>query len=875
MPTDPRGVVRFPSEGPRNQHPTPRTRLRRTGPPAALAGAGGARGLPGRGRRHAGALPRRAARGGPPRSRERPDRARPPPGARRLARAPRRGSEARRGRGAPAHAAVGKAHRHHRAGVLGRARRRAAPLLQPVPAGLRADRRCRAPASPCAQLGPRSRPRRVPPRAPRLRPVGLPRDAARARQLCAAARLPRRAAHQHADRLDRRAALRAQEGGRHAARSPGAGDAARAAFRRYAMTRSMRCLAALAFLFVVGCAGPTVVDEARKQFNDGNGAEALALLQQAAKQNPNDLAVRGEYFRLRELMVAQWLAQAEVLRQAGQYEGAEALYRRVQTHDASNSRAAAGLAQIEADRRHRALVATAEQLVKAGKYREAQDVLRPVLTENPQQRDARRLQRTIDDKLVKPVIVTVQLRPSILKPISIELRDVTVRNVFEVLQRASGINFVFDRDVRTDQRTSIALRDATIEDAIRMALLTNQLEQKVLNENTVFVFPNTPQTLREYQELVVKGFYLANADVKQTANMIRTLVKTRDVFIDEKINLLVIKDTPAAIRLAERLIAAQDLAEPEVMLEVDVLEVTRNRLLELGIRYPQTLAVGLVGGGAAGTGGTPGSVTLREWHDRNADLVRLTFTDPLFLFSLHQHDDRTNVLANPRIRVKNKEKARIHIGDRVPVITTTAAATGGFVSESVTYLDVGLKLEVEPQIFLEDEVGIKVGLEVSNIVREVRSNTSTSGGGSLTYQIGTRNATTNLRLHDGETQVLAGLISDEDRRSADRVPGLGDLPIAERLFSSTSDTTSRTEIVLLITPRLQRTLARPDAGSVEFAAGTEASTGIPRLGSPAPVFTPAEPAATSPAIPQGEAPATQPPAAPVLVPFGGVKPSTQ
>ncbi len=645
------------------------------------------------------------------------------------------------------------------------------------------------------------------------------------------------------------------------------------------MTRSMRRLAALAFLFAAGCAAPTVVDEARSRFNDGHGDEALALLQQAAKQNPNDLAVRGEYFRLRELMVAQWLAQAEVLRQAGQYEGAEALYRRVQAHDAANSRAAAGLAQIEADRRHRALVASAEQLVKAGKYREAQDVLRPVLTENPQQRDARRLQRSIDDKLVKPVIVTVQLRPSILKPISIELRDVTVRNVFEVLQRASGVNFVFDRDVRTDQRTSIALRDATIEDAIRMALLTNQLEQKILNENTVFVFPNTPQKLREYQELVVKGFYLANADVKQTANMIRTLVKTRDVFIDEKINLLVIKDTPAAIRLAERLIAAQDLAEPEVMLEVEILEVARDRLLELGIRYPQSLAVSLVGAGAAGAAGTPGSLTLREWQKRNSDLVRLTFTDPLFLFSLHQQDGRTNVLANPRIRVKNREKARIHIGDRVPVITTTAAATGGFISESVSYLDVGLKLEVEPQIFLEDEVGIKVGLEVSNIVKEVKSTSNT-----LTYQIGTRNATTNLRLRDGETQVLAGLIQDEDRRSADRVPGLGDLPIAGRLFSHTSDTTNRSEIVLLITPRLQRTLARPDAGSVEFAAGTEAQTGIPRLGgagagiSASPPFEPS--ATTAPGTPSEEmgaaaAPPPQPPAAPVLVPFGGIKPSPQ
>jgi general secretion pathway protein D len=461
---------------------------------------------------------------------------------------------------------------------------------------------------------------------------------------------------------------------------------------------------------------------------------------------------------------------------------------------------------------------------------------------------------------VKPVIVTVQLRPATTRPISIELREITVRNLFEVLQRASGVNFVFDRDIRNDQRTSIALRDASIEEAIRMALLTNQLEQKVLNENTVFVFPNTPQKLREYQDLVVKGFYLANADVKQTANMIRTLIKTRDVFVDEKINLLVIKDTPAAIRLAERLIAAQDLAEPEVMLEVEVLEVGSNRLLELGVRFPGSLAVSLMG-----AANIPGSVTLREWHSRGADIVRLSFTDPLFLFSLRQQDGRTSVLANPRIRVKNKEKAKVHIGDRVPVITTTAAATGGFVSESVTYLDVGLKLEVEPTISLDDEVSIKVGLEVSNIAREIRSTSNT-----LTYQIGTRNAATTLRLRDGETQVLAGLISREDRRAAERVPGLGELPIVGRLFSHTADATTRTEIVLLITPRLQRTLARPDAASVEFAAGTEASTGTSRLG--------ATPAAAFPLAPEEPAPAAaQPPVAPPAaapsLPFGGVKPT--
>jgi general secretion pathway protein D len=632
----------------------------------------------------------------------------------------------------------------------------------------------------------------------------------------------------------------------------------------------MRKTLFLAVLLAACSSTPNPLDDSRKRAAEGNGEAALNILQKAMKDDPQNQPLKGEYYRLRDTLNSQWLAQAEMMRSGGQYEAADTLYRRVQAHDPANARAAAGLEQIEIDRRHRALTAAADQLVKAGKLREAQDVLRPVLNENPQSREARRLQRTIDDKLVKPVIVSAQLRPTSLKPISIELREVTLRNVFEVLQRASGINFVFDRDVRADQRTTILLRDASIEEAIRMALLTNQLEQKVLNDNTVFVYPNTPQKLREYQELVVKGFYLANADVKQTANMIRTMVKTRDIFIDEKINLLVLKDTPAAIRLAERLIAAQDLAEPEVMLEVEVLEIGASKMTQLGIKYPDTLAVSITG-----AAGIPGRVTLPEWQNRDSSMVTLQFNDPLFLLSLHQDDGTTTVLANPRIRVKNKEKARVHIGDRVPVITTTAAATGGFVSESVSYLDVGLKLEVEPLIYLEDEVGIKVGLEVSNIVKEIR----TVGSNTLSYQIGTRNAATVLRLKDGETQVLAGLISNEDRRSAIRVPGLGELPILGHLFSNTTDSRVRTEIVLLITPRLLRQIARPDAASVEFAAGTESSSGAPRLGGGGSIIAaPSSSQVDSVPAPVDEplrAPAPAAPSGSTMVPFGGVKPAPQ
>ena len=634
-------------------------------------------------------------------------------------------------------------------------------------------------------------------------------------------------------------------------------------------TSSKTVCAALALALVAACTGDALIRDTRTLLNEGRTEEALASLEKAAREDPQNHAYRSEYFRLRDFAVAQWLVQADSLRSAAQSGAAEGLYRRVLKYDAANVRATQGLAQTEVDARHRVLIAEADKLAKAEKYRDAKDVLAPVLTENPAQREARQLQRLIEEKTTKPAVALLQLRSSVTKPISLELKDVPLRTMFDVIARAANLNFLFDKDVRADQRTTIVVRDAQVEDVIKLILATNQLEQKVLNETTALIYPNTPQKLREYQDLVVKSFYIANADVRQTANLIRTILKTRDIFIDEKLNLLVMKDTPNAVRLAEKLIAAQDIAEPEVMLEVEVLEISYNRLMELGVRFPGALGVSLVGGAAAaGASGTPGVLTLPELRSRDQNLVRLTFTDPLFLFSLRQTDSRTNLLANPRIRVKNKEKAKIHIGERVPVITTTAAVAGGFVSQSVTYLDVGLQLEVEPLIYLEDDVGIKIGLEVSSITKEIPSQ-----DGGITYQVGTRKTSTVLRLTDGETQILAGLINDEDRRNATRVPGLGEFPVLGRLFSSTSDTTTKTEIVLLITPRLMRTIARPDARTAEFAAGTEASSSGGPLGAASSPSSFA-PIPTQPAPSLSPAPAALPGATPpggTIVPFGGVQ----
>jgi general secretion pathway protein D len=430
------------------------------------------------------------------------------------------------------------------------------------------------------------------------------------------------------------------------------------------------------------------------------------------------------------------------------------------------------------------------------------------------------------------------LRVAGRKPVTAEFRDAPLKSVFDALSRSTGVNFVFDRDVKTDTRVTLSVAEIGIEDVIGVVALTHQLGRRVLNENTLLIYPDTPAKAKEYQELAVRTFYLANADVKSVFAMLKTVLKSRDLHADERLNSLTLRDTPDAIRLAERLIAAQDLAEPEVLLDVEVLEIKRSRLTELGIEPPQKFSVlNLVSNPSTvltNAGGsttvvdntlTSTQLTLNRLRDLRAGQIGIDNPS----LNLRSEVGDTNILANPRIRVKNKDKARVLIGDRVPVITTTSTANVG-VAESVAYLDVGLKLEVEPTVFLDNEVGVKVSLEVSNVVREVRSR-----GGTLTYQIGTRLANTQLRLRDGQTQALAGLIADEDRRSTGGWPVATDVPLLGRLFSSERHERNKTEIVLLVTPRVVRNPI-PALPTAAWPSGTETATGAPapQLRRPAP-----------------------------------------
>jgi len=567
---------------------------------------------------------------------------------------------------------------------------------------------------------------------------------------------------------------------------------------------------ALLAALLTGCAGYQLHQDGLALLAEGRAEEGLTKLTEATHAAPDNVPYRTDLLRSREQTVNRLLAAANSERIAGNPAAAQAIYERILRIDPGNSRAVFGLETLAMDARHAAALERAETLLKQRDPEAARAALNPVILENPKNDRALLLRRKIDELVAKEAVAEPSLKAKFTKPVTLQFRDANLKMVFEALSRTSGINVLLDRDVKPDLKTSIFVKDVSVEDTINLILLQNQLEKKVISDNTVFIYPVTPAKLKDYQDLKIRSFHLTNADPKQMLTMIKTLLKTKDIFIHEKTNSIVMRDTPDAIRLAEKLVIDQDIAEPEVMLEVEVLEVSTSRLSELGIRWPSSFTLA-----------TPdGITTLGQLKDLDADDLLAT---PLSAtLNLKLEDGDTNVLASPRIRVRNREKAKIMIGSRVPVITNsvTPLATGSSVTTgSVQYLDVGLKLEVEPDIHPDNEVVIKVGLDVSSIIKEVPNEQS----GTLAYEVGTRNAATVLRLKDGETQILAGLISDEDRKTASKIPGLGQIPLLGRLFSSHKSDGKKTEIVLSITPRIVGSARLPDVGEVEYWTGTESS----------------------------------------------------
>ena len=569
---------------------------------------------------------------------------------------------------------------------------------------------------------------------------------------------------------------------------------------------------------LAGCGTSGVRKDGQALIAEGQYEAGISMLEEALKENPRDTELNIAVIQGRRQSVEALLTQADSDRSRHDFQGARMGYGRVLTLEPNNRRAQEAVRQIEQIGNINERVALGQAALRQGDLFGAERHMREVLLLDPQNQDGLALRKDIELVQSRTAQPNPQLRTKMERPVTLEFRDANLKTIFEVLSQVAGLNFIFDKDMRPDMKATIFVRDVRIEDAVALLLEQNQLHQKVVNDNTLLIYPDSPQKTKDYQELVMRTFYLTSIDSNTALNLVKTMLKTRDVFVDERLNTLTMRDSEDAVRMAEKLLQSQDQSNPEVVLEVEVMEVATQRILDLGLQLPNTFGVVNSDGSA---------VTLLD-QLKGINSGRITIS-PSPQAKINAQDNDINTLASPVIRVSNREQARIHIGQRVPIVSATSVPStqGPVITESITYLDVGLKLEVTPVVHLNNEVAIKVSLEVSNAkpLEPTRQ-------GTIPVQVDTRNAQTSLRLHDGETQVLAGLVRNDDGASGNKIPLLGDIPGLGRLFGSNRNDKSQSELVLSITPRIVRNLPYQSPSDMEFPSGTETSMQIRNLNRP-------------------------------------------
>jgi general secretion pathway protein D len=405
------------------------------------------------------------------------------------------------------------------------------------------------------------------------------------------------------------------------------------------------------------------------------------------------------------------------------------------------------------------------------------------------------------------------------RPITLNFKNTNIKDVFEFLSKLSGINILFDEDVRA-QPVTIFVKDVSFQYALNLLLSTNKLFMKKVSADTIIIAPKNKAKLDQYQDLIVKTYYLNNAKAKDMMNLLRSMLDVKKVYVNEALNSLTIRETPEKMKLVGKVIAANDLKEAEVILDVEILEISRTNAQTYGWNFVPSMQASasvqnLPGDPIPAAGGTNSGIALSTLtHLSNKNLF---VTLPSVVVNLIKQDSDAQTLANPRVRVMNNKKASFLIGDRIPIQTSTIQSTAtAAVTSQFDYKDVGIKLNIEPTVHLDNSVMLNLKLEVSTL-----GSLLDFGNGQKQYEFGNRSTETVINLRDGETVIIGGLIKDEERKARIKIPILGDIPIIGRLFSSNDDSTVKTDILMSITPNIVRNMELPDKDTQTFWSGTE------------------------------------------------------
>ncbi len=420
------------------------------------------------------------------------------------------------------------------------------------------------------------------------------------------------------------------------------------------------------------------------------------------------------------------------------------------------------------------------------------------------------------------------------EPVTLRFQNTRLKQVFEILARTSDIDILFDKDVRDDLVT-IFTKDTPFDEALNLILTTNQLFAKRVGPDRLLIIPNTKQKREQYEDLQIRTFYLSNAKAKDMANLLRTILETKRVYVNEPLNTVVIRDHPNKITLAENIILANDRQDAEVVLDLEVLEVNRTKTKKIGLNFAKQAGFGVFpdagvdadGNAIAQSFSTAAQTfTYKNLTSIGQDSYLFTFPSSI-LMDFFKQESNAKTLANPKLRVLNNQKASINIGDKQPILLSTTnvlpgQATTGALSTtstvtSIEFKDTGIKLTVEPTIHLNNSVTLRLQVEVTRLGDRVVLQADPE---ISQFRFGTRTADTALNMRDGETVVLAGLIQEEDRKNREAVPGVDDIPGIGDLLSNRNTEKITTEVILVITPRIVRSVDPPQLAKHTMWSGT-------------------------------------------------------
>ncbi|MDP3716862.1 MAG: secretin N-terminal domain-containing protein [Acidobacteriota bacterium] len=612
-------------------------------------------------------------------------------------------------------------------------------------------------------------------------------------------------------------------------------------------------LVALAAVLAAGCATGRSFARGETAGQAGDWEAAVGFYRQALEDDPDRPDYKIALERAMLMASTQYTDRARQFEAAGQLEEALRAYTKAMEFEPSNRTIAAKAAEIERLLRDRIEAATPPPAI---------DQLR---------QQARRS--------IEPV-----LSPTNPEPLIVNLVNTSLREILSFIGNYSGINVTFDRDFQ-DRSITLKLEGVSLEQALQQIMIANQLFYKVLNERTIIVAADSTQKRTQYEDQVIRTFFISNADATEMQALLTGMLRVAGMAIQPQIvpnktaNTLTIRATAAVVAVAERIIEANDKPRAEVSVNVQILEVSRERAKRYGLD---------LGSYSAALNFSPESTPSDKPFNLNTISQGVSTADfylqvPSAVVRFLESDSQTKVLAKPNLRGTEGQKLSLNLGEDVPVPSTTFTpiAAGGSTVNPLTsygYRTIGIIVDMTPRVTYDGDIILEISIENS------ARGTDTNIAGQNLPSFFSRKVQTRLRLRDGESNLLAGLLREDERKSLTGFPGIMRLPIVKQLFSSNDNLIKQTDIVMLLTPRILRTheLKASDLSPIYIGTQSNMVLGGPPavIGGDAPAAAvPGTPAIAVPPTTPGVAPSPaaaaaagmQPAAAPVL-PGGGPRP---